>query len=323
MRLDLDFHGVSVSIRAAAGFESILDDLNEDFAYFSRPSTQGPASIEITLLPHDRAARLRPRLPLAFKTRMCRVYGWGATRLCDYGQNAGNELRVFSRKSRQNPAGRKFRVIGSDAAGIYEATYIVILSSVGESLDGLGYHRIHALAFARDNGTALLPLRSGGGKSSIAALLLRDERYRLFSDEIPLLKEGKLYPFPIRIALLPPVAEAIGLDPSVSRCFLRRIFAEKVLLPVPPDRVAAAGKLDLLITADSRIQLIWVFFWGLGVPQMAEYMLRLDNTARLMRIAISRLREALLLLNGPARLNLELTADPFANKAKIDERWIQ
>lgn len=317
-----NFYGVGVRLRgrgraqASLGvvFEAAQKRIQEDFHFFSVLSCV--AVIDVQFLPVLSLQKIRLKLPRVFRTRMCTAYGiWGA-RFCDYGQ----DLKVFVRF---RVGVRKIYIFGEAEDPIAEIALITLLSAVGEELDARGLHRIHALAFERDGKNFLMPLRSGFGKSSIAALMLSDSRYRVFSDEIPLLSKTprgvEIISFPLRVALLPQVAEKLGLLRSGMRIFKRRIFPEKILLPIPDSRVAGSARAQFLIlSAQGRLRLIFEIVLGWGVPQFAEYMIRLDNLPQLAGIALSRLSMALRLLISTQKIDFVLTRSPLENKSKID-----
>jgi hypothetical protein len=312
MRIDFDFHGVRVRVRSRT-YASLLEDLRLDFGYFL--SATGPAKIEFVLVRSESISRVKARAPYLFRTRMCRVYGFSNPRICDYGDG----LKVFSRTQNQ---GRRFIVSGDDAAQVYEAVYIAILSSVGEELDRCGYHRVHALAFSKNSQAALLPLPPGGGKSSTALLMLRDPSYRIFSDEIPLLHRGRLYPFPTRIGILPEISEALSVDHAQARRFKRKIFKAKILVSIPNANVAAIVPVDFVLSKSrsffGKIKFAWSILWGLGTPQMAEYMLRGEALLGLFWIALSRLREAWIVLRKSETIAFITPKDPYEIKDKLD-----
>jgi hypothetical protein len=208
---------------------------------------------------------------------------------------------------------RRFVVFGESVNSVYEVIYIAMLSAVGEELDVLGYHRIHALGFHFEGEASLLPLKSGGGKSSIAALMLGDSRHQIYSDEIPLVKGRKIYPFPIRIALRPEIAKALGFVGL--RSFERILFEKKQLLEIPNSRVARAMDLNRIFFQSpslfyAKFMLVWNIVLGSGTPQMAEHMLRLPNVPRLMAIAVRRLVVAVGLIRSCNNTNFRWNADP-------------
>lgn len=306
-----NFYGVGVEIRSfGARFDEVQRRLGEDFQFFS--SIKLPVKIELHLLELSRLPRIKPLLPRAFRTRMCQAYGFFGTRYCDYGP----DLKVISKSA---PAPRRIYILGNSDDALAELALITLLSSVGEELDLLGFHRIHGLGFERDGQAWLLPLRSGGGKSSIAALMLGDVRYRLYSDEIPMIKKGTLFAFPLRVALLPQVALKLKVADPEKRIFRRRIFPEKVLINIPASRVAQPlAPRHLLWVGDTRLGMMISLVLGLGVPQFAEYMLRVDNLLRLFKIALSRLVMATHLMVSARIVAFDLSVDPVENKKRLD-----
>ncbi|MDR3607735.1 MAG: hypothetical protein P4M08_10185 [Oligoflexia bacterium] len=324
MRLVFDFYGVSVCVQSAtAEFEPILADLRADFEFFHRPVKKvddSPIKVKILLMPKSKAARACLAAPYVFKTRECRVYGWGPLRACNFPDGLTVITRSRFRRGRRL---RTFWVLDPGSSLVYEAAYVAILSAVGEELDALGYHRIHALAFRRAGVAAVLPLPSRGGKSSIASLMIDDPETQLYSDEIPLLKKGRLYPFPVRIALFPDVARKLGLEVSTTRRFPRRIYPEKILFPIPQSRVAPAAPLGRLFypagTSFFAVRFVFNVVFGLGTPQMAQYMLRIDNFPRLARIAFSRFWTAVSIIARKTECRpVRLTGSVSQDKASLD-----
>ncbi|MCM2276998.1 MAG: hypothetical protein NDJ89_02865 [Oligoflexia bacterium] len=293
--LFLDVHGVSVAIRSeSARHEAALSRLREDLGFFEVASLRSPPELRFEFS-RDFSGLEMPwidRIPL-FSTKMCAVHGWGRSRLCDYGDG----LRVLARNEARF---RFFKLVdpalkgnGEDA---YEVAYTTLLSAIGESLDLRGFHRVHALGFELNGEVRLMPLPSGRGKSTRCVELLKNPATRIFSDEMPLVRQGKLYPFPIRIALRPADAEKL-LPGQKGRIFNRRLFPSKHLFPIDRDRVASPARITgVELRPGTRSSGVSLFFSlipplviGLGLTQMAEHMLRLDTLPRLIRIASSRL----------------------------------
>jgi hypothetical protein len=300
MRLQFDFYGVRLDVIAPnSKWQFVLDQLQLDFHYFlCTKDSSRPATLQIRLAAFARGASLNVRLLPLFRTKMCRVRGWGWVRACEFDPH----LWMIGKNQRHR---RQFWVFGQDVTAVYEVVYVAILSAVGEELDNNGYHRVHALGFLSNGKRVLIPLPSRGGKSSLATLMLRDERYQIYSDETPLLKDGQIFPFPIRIALHPIVAESFGIQ--ATRIFERKRFERKVLMDIPRSRIANAGALDFWVYFGSskllcRFKFIFEIVWGLGTPQMAEHMLRLPNMGRLAIIAYRR---------GLLAFNLNLKTSPI------------
>jgi hypothetical protein len=193
-----------------------------------------------------------------------------------------------------------------------ELAYLAVLSRVGEELDRRGFHRVHALGVASPAGAALVILPSRGGKSTLALEFLRRRSLTLLSDECPLVSaDGVVHPHLLRVALREG-ADLGGIPPQKLRAFRRLGFEQKTLLDSfafePPPPTAAAAPLRWLLVGapsqgDPRLEplsragalsaLLPALVVGIGLPQMAEYMLRADLS--LASIAASRLRAALAL----------------------------
>lgn len=264
---------------------------------------------------------------------MGRVYGWGgglrsgwAMRVCVYPRGVQAALREGAR-------GKSVRITASEGDSAREIAYVAALSLVGEALDLRGFHRIHALGISGAVHTGAWVLPSGGGKSSIAALLSGVDGIRLFSDEQPLVRAGMLYPFPIRIALAPSVAKSVCPD-RPGREFPRLRFPEKRLFDVANEHVSDPRELTFIgmgrrtLGSSSLLgrsgwsaaaRFIATFTLGLGIQQMAEYMLTLRAVPRLLRIAQARLRAAIHLVFRQGVREFLVSADAFENARLVRE----
>lgn len=297
MKVNFDIYGVQIAVIAEdEAYAPLLARFREDLGYFVRPEPFHDPEIEFvfTAVAED-AAVFAPGLRF-FSTRMCRVYGLGRRRVCDYGEG----LKIYAWNYRRL---RKFRLLDTKAEvaleTAYEVAYTTLLSAIGEALDKRGFHRVHALGFERYGEGWLVVLPSGGGKSCLCSLLLRDPSVRIFSDEMPLLRDATIFPFPVRIALKPRDAQALMPD-QIGRSFQRRLFPAKQLFPIPPTRVSAPLPVTRLVVRKSgRHSGLRVFssLWsslvvGIGLTQMSEHMIRIPSLPRLFLIGCSRLREA-------------------------------
>jgi hypothetical protein len=239
----------------------------------------------------------------------------------------------------EGSAGRSFDIHAPASARLHELGYVALLSSVGEELDRRGYHRVHALGVEAGSRAGILVLPTGGGKSSIAALICEgrlDEPHagpggaiRLYSDESPLIRGGTIHPFAVRIALIPEVARRLGIRDS-DRLFERKVFRAKQVHPVPRERIAAPARASFVLIGrpspdgtprllDARratvlARLFKEMVVGVGLAQMAEHMIRIPGVFGLARIAFSRLRTALGLAFSSRELRIfEVGPDPVAN----------
>lgn len=330
MRLFLSIYGISVEV-FAVNLETAraLELLGRDFDYFRVESSADKPQITLEIPYADFDAQSESTGPRVFKTKMCAVYGWGSRRFCDYGKGVWV-------KSIESSSARCFTVYGKDMDLIYEAAYLALLSSIGEALDLRGFHRLHAVGFEFNGQAVVMAADSGLGKSATAALLMQNGRAKVFSDEMPLISEGKIYPFPIRMALHRHVAQSLGIDLATARDFKRKIYPTKALIEIEPQAVASVlplsrfyfGVLGDSPTARSmslseKLRLIVTIVMGLGLPQMAEHMLRANNLLSLARIALSRLKTAIEILGGSKKKidaqTIVLSTHPKANLQELTQ----
>lgn len=320
-----NFYGVQARIRGneASEIKSAMDDLAEDFSFFTVKTLSGPGDLDFELILEVAPLEsLAARKPL-FRSRSAQVYGWGDERWAVYRPDSA----VHSESSK---ATRHFKIYTPSADLLYELTYTAVLSATGEALDRRGFHRLHALAFQRKNQSTLFFLPHRGGKSSIASLLLSKSEALVFSDEQPLISDDRLYPFPIRMALFPEVSEKLGL-PS-GRAFVRQNFPTKLLYPISSDQVPQPAKADVILiglkgkaglenhSKFKKVSRRSAFFHlfkavvvGDGIAQMAEHMLRLRNLPALVLIAVSRLRALISLVSTTPAHTFKVETDPVAN----------
>jgi hypothetical protein len=135
------------------------------------------------------------------------------------------------------------------------------------------------------------------------------------------------------LALAPPVAEALAVDHG--RPFERQGLGEKWLFPFPSDRLAVHGPVNALWVgrvsqSGPRVQritrtraareLFCSLVVGVGLAQMAEWMLRLQAIPQLFAIANRRFFTMLRLLLAVEAIYLfDLSPDAFANAAAVRE----
>lgn len=322
--LSLSVHGVQVRLSYESGDElakGALQNLAEDFEYFVGNDEGGPHAVTLVLRGQAAPASLVPLGRGLFQTKMCGVHGLGRKRVCDYGRGA----LVVSESSKSS---RNFLVYAPGVDDLYEISYTALLSALGEELDRRGFHRVHALGIELDGRAGLVVLPQGGGKSAMAALLVQEPNVKIFSDETPLLRGDVVYPFPVRLALKPEVAAALGL-PAQARLFRRRLFAEKALFPLRAVQVARPKRVSFVAFGERRVGAQPSFrtasrllvFWGLvkysvvglGVAQMAEHMLRVENGPSLLGIAFSRLFTALRIVVRAKSYRFTLSEDAREN----------
>jgi hypothetical protein len=316
-----DIYGVRWDV---AGDDELAGWIAEDFSFFEKnaEALNGSVQLSFRIVRGVSSVPVSPRFPW-FRTRMCTAWGWFGERVCDYGD--GTRVR-----SRFVDGVREFELtLGASRDLAYEALYGAVLSAVGEELDRRGYHRVHALGIEVQGVSALVLLASGGGKSAIAALLCSNlgsnPDVKLFSDESPLLHQGRMYPFPVRGALLPEVAQALGVSSSPARLFRRKHYAAKQLHAFDPARIAEPARPAVILVGTKRrfrslssavaafAVLMDCCVIGRGLAQMTEYMLRGDSLAVLPALACKRFIACLSVLRTARTGWMEISDDARQN----------
>ncbi len=124
-------------------------------------------------------------------------------------------------------------VYSEDSDRLHELVYLVLVSKVGELMEEIGFHRIHALGFSYQGKGVLFVSPMGGGKTTLGLSLLKSFPIRLVSDDTPLLdSQCKLHPFPLRIGVRVDAPIPFPVDRLDLRHFKRRQFEDKVLIDI-------------------------------------------------------------------------------------------
>ena len=239
-----------------------------------------------------------------FQTRVARVHQTWQGREIQHLKRAHIlvlERLLKKRRARPVSVTRFLRISAESSEQLFESAWLALLSILGEELDCLGFHRLHALGVRSGAQGLAFFSNSGVGKSTFGYRILSRTGLGIFGDEVPLLNQsGFLCPLPLPIACAQPE----GRHFAEGMRFRKSIFADKLILPIPPNRRAKSAQLGNLIWMRKSEQvslrrvsgwriagpLFWHFVVGVGVPQMAEFMLRWSNLWSLVRIAFSRLR---------------------------------
>ena len=291
MQISFDIYGVQATVGSRdPDLWPELHKIQNDFHFFtSSPHLEIPR-IQIVLEKSGLGAPTDLGSPL-FKTKMCQVFGWGSPRTCIYDPQ--HWLRW-----EKNESQILIKIFGLNPDLIFEMLWMSLISSVGWELESLGFMRLHALSFSHNRQTSIIQLPSGGGKSSLAHGLLRRHDCQIFSDEIVLFDGAKIFPFPIRISLTQDFLSKSDL-PSESRAFPRKIYPTKFLTKIPSEQIASKSEPQFLWigrggfarqesfkAASLKLQISHFFssLLGLGLPQMAEFHLRVDEIPRIFKI---------------------------------------
>lgn len=298
-----DVYGFRFTVTADDATAAV-EGLDNDFAHFradASPATGTPV-LKIQLSPREPPYdEVPPRAATVYTPRNI-AFSEGPRTYIDY---SGQSLAIYDRT---HPS---FRVYSPNHDVLYEATYLFLLSRIGEELDRQGLHRIHAMALSYRGRAVLAILPMGGGKSTLVSELLRDPDYQFLSDDSPFIaRDGSLRAFPLRMGFLP------GGETAVPRNQLRLInrmefgpkwlanysyFAPRVVSSAEPGIVLLGRRSlspDCLIEpasfSESYRSMVADCAVGLGLFQGLEFLLRTSPVELLgkARIGASRLSNA-------------------------------
>lgn len=327
-RLDLVFHGVPATV--TSGDAETLGLVEHDFGLFLGPAAGVvPPAIEICLVwgppPADRIPRKRPLV----RTKDATVYRDGDVRVYD---SRGAALVIY------DMGARRAEIHSLDRDLLREKCYLLVMTRIGEELDRRGLHRVHAMGVAHQGRALVCLLPSGGGKTTLALSLLALPDFELLSEEVPLVsRTGRLHPFPVRMG----VVEGTRLD--IPARFLQgfrrsrrdakvlidtRYFARRIAEPAEPGIVFVGRRVgpgQAGVARLSRLAGLTALFGpcvaGVGIPQLLEYLLRLDlgDIRRQVPILWSRFVASARLVRRSAIYELRLGPDREANARLVAE----
>jgi hypothetical protein len=263
----VNLFGFPIEIRDRTGcHEVVLKWLADDFKDFPIGANRDK---NLVVSIEDFVA---PRKPLWFIKPSVSVYGWGRQKFYNYNRNV--RMLVDFRKQ------RSASVIGPTSEVIYETLYLFILSTLGEWLEAEGWVQLHALSLEKNKRAHLLIAPSGFGKTHLAANFCREHsNVSTLGDEVVFFKNGTVMPFPLRLAKL------IDDSEKSHRFTYRDGLRHKQVLESRISRTGnfTAGK---FVLANQNFFAIVI---GLGLPQMAEFRLRLDAIPNLALMTLNRI----------------------------------
>jgi hypothetical protein len=318
-----DVYGCRFSVRSPQA--DAFEEIREDFAFFSAGKHEEGFSIE--LFPEDPPREGLPATDAVVYTPRNVVYRDKERRYVDYHgrafgiqeERAGN-LKLFSR----------------DPKLLYEATYLYLLSRIGEDLDRRGLHRIHALGTVIRDRAVLVLLPMGGGKSTLGLHLMKHPEVRILSDDSPFIdRQGRALAYPLRLGLLPGSEDAIPLEHR--RTVDRMEFGPKHLVNYSyfADRVCASAKPGIVfigartLSRECRIEDLGALAGlrscisncvvGVGLFQGLEFILQSSawDLWKHAGIGISRLRNCVQLVRRSRICRVHLGADPELNARTV------
>lgn len=186
----IDIHGLVIDCQAESS--DLLSSLIRPFKYYVKD--KGLPTINVIIEEKDPSYESFPSIKASFSTPRNIVYSNKSYKIIDYfGKGV---IKEDSNKS-------VYTVFSRDRNFLQEAFYLLVLSLFGEFCDKNGLLRIHALALSYKDSAIILTLPPGGGKSTMAIELLKNDGFKLISDDEAIIdKHGYIYPFPLRIGTL-------------------------------------------------------------------------------------------------------------------------
>jgi hypothetical protein len=297
-----DFFGFRVAVKGSNAAAEIVEDVARDFSYFITGMAKADVQLELVCDPGPRVHL--PQVKATIHTPRNIVYRVGDVSYIDY---FGRALTISWAKH------GLFRIFCLDRDLAHEIAFLTILSQVGQNLDQLGLHRVHALGVEAGGRAVLILLPMAGGKTTLALKLLGLESTRLLSEDSPLISgNGMVLPFPLRIGV------RVGSEPSgIPLKYLRTVkrmefgpktlidieyFRENIASPCPIGAILLgerwlAGKST--IAPERRYSAINAFIKnsvvGLGLYQGVEFLLERSGWEVLGKagVGLSRLRAGL------------------------------
>jgi len=325
IRAAFNVHGFRFSVQGDA--EAALDGICEDFRYFSSEPGSKPVETTVELLRERPPFDASPPGDAVIYTPRNVVYRGEGKRYIDYH---GRALGIL------DEAASSLKLYSEDTELLYEAAYLFLLSRIGQGLDQLGLHRLHALGVEVSGRAVLVLLPMGGGKSTLALHLLNLPGVRLLSDDSPWIdRTGRSLAYPLRIGLLPGSEQSI---PSQHRRVIHRMeFGPKHLVNFSyfQDRVCASAEPGAVfigartLLPECRIEEIGMAaalrpviangVIGLGLFQGLEFILQ-SSTLELFRktgLGLSRMRNCWRLLQRSQIYRVHLGRDAELNARTV------
>ncbi|MCB0350766.1 MAG: hypothetical protein KDD38_06255 [Bdellovibrionales bacterium] len=216
---------------------------------------------------------------------------------------------------------RHLKVFGQNIDKLHYIIYLSIISHLVETLEKEGWMPIHAFSASYKSKNFALIAPSGFGKSRLALKLMNDTEFQVFGDELAFIRNDELLPIPLRFAVAKPVLDMLGIGTKGLRPLFQDGRLHKITLPAPNERDVSPLRIDQLILVSNKSNLwralskkisgidTWfMLLSAVGVPQMVQYLLRLNFIFRLPTIIYSRYKIMRSLEN--ADLYFEVEGDP-------------
>lgn len=324
-KIVLNFYGVFAEIYS--DWNEILDYISKDFFSFKYdPNSTYKADFKLTIVKADAPIGLIPEIQTSMQTQSSLSYDIRNERFNDYYGELVSHINFSTNEA---------TLYSTNFSKMHEVCYLIILSRIGKQLDLMGLHKLHAFAVSFKGIAVLCMMPSKGGKSTLLMELLKDSRFKMISDDIPLINRwGKVMPFPLKIGLENLNSDLKILNPEKNIYEMKRtLHGVKKLISVEgiPNQVEPVSQVFdqvILIEAfrvNSAHSYLGVISWirsfkglfkhgiiGFGLPMVIEYFWENGPRDFMVKTFIfcSRLLSFLLLSFRAKKLRLHLGKKP-------------
>jgi hypothetical protein len=275
--VQFNFYGLNLALHSS-DFR-VVESIRRDFRYFETASGQPAVNIDVS--DESPIFGSLPDLKATTYTLDYVVYRNKAEIYTDYH---GKGLRVWNRQN------KRYRIYSEDADLRHEIAYLTILSAAGQYFDSRHIHRVHALGVSQNNKAILILLPEKGGKTTLALRLVKSGKFKLLSEDSPLISNrGEILPFPLRMGILPGGEQDIPAQYLYKANFLRVGTKVMVDLDYFTDKIGTTSRPWMVLLGErvlgnesriiptGKLQALKEFIKnsviGLGLHQGLEYLL--------------------------------------------------
>jgi hypothetical protein len=212
--LYLNFYGERVYIESE--WHEIVILLRKDFSCFVTPEFKTKEKFLFVKIDKKNPTSVQvPKIVSRMQSLNSITYQVKGIRYNDY---YGKLLSVF------DYALERAEIYSESEDKAHEVVYLLILSRIGKRLDRKGFHKLHAFAISYESKAFVCMMPMKGGKSTLLMELLKNEKVKMISDDIPLIDQsGAVLSFPIKIGTENIDDKCINIDnPEENIYFLDR-----------------------------------------------------------------------------------------------------
>lgn len=331
-KLYLSFYGVNVLVKSETS--KLIETIEHDFSYFVNKTINNGCDIKIISHSSKPPYETLPETTSNLTTPRNVCYEYNGKTYIDY---FGKALNISDIKKNE------FHIYTQDEHLSREIAYLTIISRVCELLEKRHIHRIHALGIEYKGNGVLITVPCGGGKTTLALSLLKqkERKYKLISEDSPLMKGSMLLPFPLRIGLRPDaLSEITTIAKEHIKEFKRMEFGTKITIDIRhfsgvickepvKTKILFVGVRstykECRIKPISKIRILRHCLMnsviGIGLYQGIEFVMQKSFAELLKHFAVllSRIYTNIQLLMKVKTFELILGRDPENNAAKLSD----